>query len=163
MNKERSRPGFLGNLEEIAAGLGLVVVVILTLYNIFNRYVLERSAVWAPELAGFVFTWVVFIGASAAWKRKMHIGIDVAIRYLGLRAKAAVGLLVDIVLLAFLAYATYLAIEITISSHTRLSPVMRIPFSYIYASATLSFGLMLCRQCMTLARALRRPAISPEP
>lgn len=163
MDKGRSRLRLLGNLDELTAGLALVLVVIITLYNIFNRYVLARSAVWAPELAGFVFTWVVFLGASAASKRNMHVSIGVVVRYLGPRTKAAVGILGDIVLVAFLAYATYLALKITVSSHSRLSPVMRVPFSYVYASAALSFGLMLLRRCLVLARALRRPAISPEP
>jgi len=153
----------VGNVEEVGAGIGFVLVVAITIYSIFNRYILERSAVWAPELAGFVFTWVVFLGASAASKRNMHISIGVVVRYLGPRTKAVVGILADIVLVAFLAYATYLAVKITVSSHSRLSPVMRVPFSYVYASAALAFGLMLLRRCLALAQALRQPALAPEP
>jgi TRAP-type transport system small permease protein len=152
----------LDNLEEVIAGVGLVLVVAITVYGIFNRYVLEGSAVWAPELAGFIFTWVVFLGASAALKRNMHISIGVVVRFLHPHVRAAVGVISDIVLVAFLAYATYLAMKITISSHSRLSPVMRVPFSYVYASATMGFGLMLLRRCFALGQALRRPSVPWE-
>lgn len=144
----------LGAAEETVAGAGLVIVVIITIYNIVNRYVLEQSAVWAPELAGMIFAWVVFLGASAAWKRGMHISISVLVRRLGPRAQALVRLAGDAVLVAFLAYATYLAAKITVSSYSRLSPVMRVPFSYVYASAALCFALMLLRQVMAAARSL---------
>jgi TRAP-type transport system small permease protein len=138
--------GVLGNFEELIAGVGLVAVFAIILYTIFNRYVLEGSAVWAPELAGIIFAWVVFLGASAAWKRGMHISIDVAVRFLAPRTQAVIRLLTDVVLTVFLAYATYLAIKITISSHSRLSPVMRVPYSYVYASAALGFALMFLQQ-----------------
>jgi TRAP-type transport system small permease protein len=144
----------LGAAEETVAGAGLVIVVIITIYNIVNRYVLEQSAVWAPELAGMIFAWVVFLGASAAWKRGMHISISVVVSRLGPRTQAVVRLAGDAVLVAFLAYATYLAAKITVSSYSRLSPVMRVPFSYVYASAALCFALMLLRQVMAAARSL---------
>jgi TRAP-type transport system small permease protein len=152
----------LDNLEEVIAGTGLVLVVAITIYGIVNRYFFERSAVWAPELAGFIFTWVVFLGASAALKRDMHISIGVVVRFLQPRVRAAVAVIADIVLVAFLAYATYLALKITISSHSRLSPVMRVPFSYVYVSAAVGFALMLVRRCFALGQALRRPPHSLE-
>lgn len=153
---------FLNNIEEIAAGAGLVLVMAITAYNIFNRYVLEQSAVWAPELAGILYAWVVFLGASAAWKRNMHIGIDVIVRHLPPRGRQSIRILSDMVLIAFLAYTTYLAVSITISAQTRVSPVMRVPYSYVYASAAIGFALMLVRRMLSLAQALRRPASSPR-
>lgn len=149
---------FLHNFEEVTAGAALVVVVAITIYNIVNRYVLKQSAVWAPELAEMIFAWVVFLGASAAWKRSMHISISAVVRYLPVRIQAAIAVLGGLLLAVFLGYTTYLAVTITISSHTRLSPVMRIPFSFVYASAAIGFGLMFARQIASLARSLGRGA-----
>jgi len=152
----------LANLEELVAGAGLVLVVAITIYNIVNRYVLLRSAVWAPELAGMIFAWVVFLGASAAYKRHMHISISVAVRYLNPRVQVAVAQAGGLLLAAFLAYVTYLALKITLSSHSRLSPVMRIPFSYVYASAAVGFALMFVHQVAGLARAWSRAVAGRE-
>jgi TRAP-type C4-dicarboxylate transport system permease small subunit len=144
-----------GNFEEVVASTGLVLVIGITIFNIANRYLLERSGVWAPELAEMIFAWVVFLGASAAWKRNMHISIGVVVRCLGPRTRTIVGLMTDAILIIFLAYAAYLATKLTISSHSRVSPVLRVPFSYVYASAALAFSLMLIRRCVGLARSFR--------
>lgn len=153
---------YLNHAEEAIAGTGFIAVVIITLYNVFNRYVLERSGVWAPELAGIIFAWVVFIGASAAWKRGMHVSIDVVVTRLPPPARGAVRLLANLLVVAFLAYATWLAAEITVSAHRRLTPVLRVPFSYVYASAAIGFGLMLVRASGALIDALRgRPEAGP--
>ena len=149
----RARAGWLlHHGEEIAAAAGLVLVVAATIYNIVNRYLLMRSAAWAPELAGMVFAWVVFLGASAAWRRHMHVSISVVVRFLPRGARAGIEAAGSLVLALFLAYATYLAAKITISAHSRLSPVMRVPFSYVYASAAVGFGIMFLRQAADLAR-----------
>jgi TRAP-type C4-dicarboxylate transport system permease small subunit len=145
----------LANFEEIGAGIGLLLVIGLVTFTIVNRYVLQRSGVWAPELAEMIFAWVVFLGASAASKRDMHISIDVLVRYFGPRTRALIQLFGDVVLVVFLAYVTYLSVKITISSHSRVSPVLRIPFSYVYGSAALAFGLMLIRRSIDLMRSLR--------
>ena len=145
----------LKNAEEVVAGVALVIVVALILYSIFNRYVLQLSSVWAPELASLVFTWAVFLGASAAWKRNMHISIDVIVSRLGPRVQATVRTLTDAIVIVFLAYATYLAVSITISSHVRLSPVLRVPFTYVYAAAALAFASMFLRKLVWTVRAMR--------
>ena len=149
--------GILRNAEEVVAGVALVVVVALIIYGIFNRYVLQQSSVWAPELASLIFTWVVFLGASAAWKRNMHISIDVIVSRLGPRLQTPVRALTDVIVVVFLAYATYLAISIAISSHVRLSPVLRVPFTYVYAGVALAFASMFLRKLVWVARALRQP------
>jgi TRAP-type C4-dicarboxylate transport system permease small subunit len=151
----------LNHAEEFIAGIGFVAVIAITLYNVFNRYVLERSGVWAPELAGIVFAWVVFLGASAAWKRGMHVSIDVVVTRLGQPARGIVRLLANLIVVAFLAYTTWLAVEITIAAHARQTPVLRVPFSYIYASAAIGFALMLARSLRALVQQLRGQSEEP--
>jgi TRAP-type C4-dicarboxylate transport system permease small subunit len=149
------------NFEEIGAAVGIILVVGIVIYNVVNRYVFQQSGVWAPELAGIIFPWVVFLGASAAWKRDMHISIAVVAKCLGPRTRALVQICGDILLVVFLAYATYLATKLTISGHSRLSPVLRVQFSYVYASAALAFGLMLVRRSIALGRSLFGGALPP--
>ena len=144
----------LKNLEEVVAGVALVIVVALILYGIFNRYVLELSSVWAPELASLIFTWVVFLGASAAWKRNMHISIDVIVSRLGPRVRPPIRALADAIVVVFLGYATYLAISIAISSYVRLSPVLRVPFTYVYAAVALAFASMFLRKLASVMGAM---------
>jgi TRAP-type transport system small permease protein len=148
--------GILRNLEEIGAGACLVAVIAITGYNIINRYLLQQSAAWAPEVAGFIFTWVVFLGVSAAAKRGMHVSVRVLVDRLPPRWQAALGTAVDIVLAAFFAYAAWLALKITISSHARVSPVTGLSYSYVYASVVVCFAAIFARQVFRLGGQLRR-------
>jgi TRAP-type C4-dicarboxylate transport system permease small subunit len=105
-----------------------------------------------------MLTWVVFIGASAAWKREMHVSIGVLVDALPAGFRAFAGVASDVVLLLFLGYAAYLACLITLSSHSRLSPVMHLPFSYVYASAAISFVTMFVRHVLKAVRRWRGAA-----
>lgn len=140
------------NIEEVTAGTCLVAIILVTLFNIVNRYLLQQSAAWAPELAGFIFTWTVFLGVSAAAKRGMHVRMGVVVDRLGTQWQARWRIVVEVLLAAFFAYAAYLAAKLTLSSYTRLSPVMRLPYSYVYASAALCFATMFARTTIDLAR-----------
>ena len=153
---------FLNNFEEIIAGVALVVMVGLVVYGILNRYVLERPSVWAPELAGLFFTWAVFLGAAAAWKRNMHISIDFIATRMSPRVQSVIRVATDVIILIFLAYATYLATRLSISSHTRLSPVLRVPFTFVYAGAVLAFASMLVRRLIAIARDTQAGRGAPE-
>jgi len=151
----RKASHLIDRAEETLAGALLVVVMIVTAYNVINRYVFELSAAWAPELAGFIFTWVVFLGASAAARRGMHVSIDLVVDRLGPRARRWTILAGEIILICFYAYTAWLAIRITASSYTRVSPVMHVPYSYVYASVVLAFSLMFARGLVSLWRQLR--------
>ena len=156
MEYKRAVSTFACNIEEILAGGCLVAVISLTLYNIVNRYALHQSAAWAPELAGFIFTWAVFLGVSAAAKRSMHVSMSAIVECFSPSWRARTRTLVDIVLVLFFAYSTYLAAKLTLSSHTRVSPVMRLPFSYVYAITIVCFALMFARTSLALLRRITR-------
>jgi TRAP-type C4-dicarboxylate transport system permease small subunit len=153
----------LRNLEEICAGACLVGVIAITVYNIINRYLLQQSAAWAPELSGFIFTWVVFLGVSAAAKRGMHVSVRVLVDRFPPPWQTALHTAVDSLLAAFFAYGAWLALKITVSSYTRVSPVMGLPYSYVYASVVVCFAAIFARKVLGLARQLRsRPGTASD-
>jgi TRAP-type C4-dicarboxylate transport system permease small subunit len=147
--------GVFRNLEEIGAGACLVAVIAITGYNIINRYLLQQSAAWAPEIAGFIFTWVVFLGVSAAAKRGMHVSVRVLVDRFPPRWQAVLGTAVDMVLAAFFAYGAWLALKITISSYARVSPVTGLSYSYVYASVVVCFAAIFIRKVVRLGGHLR--------
>ena len=153
----------LRNLEEICAGACLVGVVAITVYNVINRYLLQQSAAWAPEIAGFIFTWVVFLGVSAAAKRGMHVSVRLLVDRLPPRWQAVLSTTVDLILAAFFAYGAWLALKITVSSYTRVSPVTGLPYSYVYASVVVCFAAIFARKVLGLARQFRgRPGTASD-
>jgi len=48
----------------------------LVAVQVFFRYVLNHSLFWSEELARFLLVWLTFLGASVAYHRRAHPGID---------------------------------------------------------------------------------------
>ena len=132
-----------------------VAVIAITVYNIINRYLLQQSAAWAPEIAGFIFTWVVFLGVSAAAKRDMHVSVRVLVDRLPPRWRAVLSTGVDIIWPLSLRTARWLALKITVSSYARVSPVAGLSYSYVYASVVVCFAAIFARKVLRLGGHLR--------
>ncbi|MCP4384943.1 MAG: TRAP transporter small permease [Hyphomicrobiales bacterium] len=142
--------------EETLAVIALCVVVTAVSYGVITRYITATPATWTTELAGLSFTWVVFLGAAGAMRRNMHVSIDAVTRLVPASVARFVAGTMNILVLVFLAYTTYLAVLITIGAYHRPSPVLRISFTWVYLAVVLGFGSMLLNHGLTISRALFR-------
>lgn len=61
--------------EYLLFGLGLSMAVLVAV-QVFCRYVLNHSLFWSEELARYMLVWLSFLGATVAYYRQVHPGID---------------------------------------------------------------------------------------
>ncbi len=80
------------HFEEGLIALLLAAMTLLTFAQVVARYVFNYSFVWALELTGVMFAWLIFLGMSYGVRVGAHIGVDAAIRLLGRRATRIVGI-----------------------------------------------------------------------
>lgn len=97
---------------EVAAGLLLLAVILLTLAQVAARYVLGVSLPWSEELNRLLFVWMAMIAAVGA----PHMRIDALT--LGLPPAARRGLIlvsgvVSVLLLALLVWGAYAMMQLT--------------------------------------------------
>ena len=81
-------------LEFLEEGLVIVLMAAMTLVTFMQvvaRYVFNYSFVWALELTGVMFAWLIFIGMSYGVRVGTHIGVDIVVKSLGPRAARVVG------------------------------------------------------------------------
>ncbi|WBY02031.1 TRAP transporter small permease [Ramlibacter tataouinensis] len=81
-------------LEYLEEGLVIVLMAAMTLVTFMQvvaRYVFNYSFVWALEITGVMFAWLIFIGMSYGVRVGAHIGVDLLVRSLGRNAARAVG------------------------------------------------------------------------
>lgn len=81
-------------LEYLEEGLVIVLMAAMTLVTFMQvvaRYVFNYSFVWALELTGVMFAWLIFIGMSYGVRVGAHIGVDLLVRSLGRNAARSVG------------------------------------------------------------------------
>ncbi len=54
--------------------LPLYAMIVVTIFvEVFRRFVLSYSSIWAEEVARYAFIYVSWIGASAAIRERAHI------------------------------------------------------------------------------------------
>lgn len=61
--------------------LGMAMALVMGM-QVFCRYVLNHSLFWSEEFGRIALVWLTFLGATSAFKRRMHIGIELAVRNL---------------------------------------------------------------------------------
>ena len=101
--------GWLVRWDEAVAGTALAVVFGAVGWGVVTRYVFPQPAFWTGEVAALGFAWVVFIGAAAAARRRLHVGVDLLTAALPARVQGALARLVSLVVAAILGYVAWLA------------------------------------------------------
>jgi TRAP-type C4-dicarboxylate transport system permease small subunit len=144
MPRARS-PSLVRNFEEIVAGAALIVVVLAVCWGVLTRYITEQPAAWAGEVAAMSFAWLVFIGASAALKRSMHVSIDMLVVALPAALQRVAMMIADLVVVVFLLVGVVLAAEFVVDTFDNPSSVLRIPLSIIYVPVVIGFVCLLLR------------------
>jgi TRAP-type C4-dicarboxylate transport system permease small subunit len=66
-------------IEHLLFGLGALMTAVVAL-QVFFRYGLNQSLFWSEELARYLLVWLSLLGASVAYYRRMHVGIDIVFK-----------------------------------------------------------------------------------
>lgn len=133
---------FLKNFEEILCSVFLVTMITLVITNVFLRYLFSYSIFWAEEVATICFVWCVFVGASATYKHKMDMGIDVLITKAPPMVEKIIRFAVDLILLAINGYIFYMAIIFTNIAWVKPTAVLGISSAAINSALIVGFGLI---------------------
>lgn len=59
------------------AGAGLVAMTCIVFYQVFGRYVLNRTPAWAEASAILLMSWFILLGAAVGVRERTHLGFDV--------------------------------------------------------------------------------------
>ena len=133
---------FFNNFEEILCSVFLVTMITLVIVNVFLRYLFNYSIFWAEEVATICFVWCVFVGASATYKHKMDMGIDVLITKASPKVEKSIRFAVDLVLLAINGYIFYMAIVFTNIAWVKPTAVLGISSAAVNSALIVGFGLI---------------------
>lgn len=135
------------NFEEKLLMVSLVFTVSIIFLQVVMRYVFKNSLSWSEELARYIFLYQIWLGASYAAKKRAHLRIEI----LKSKFKGAGRIWFDtfaiIVWLIFTVFLAYKSTSLTmfIFSRGQLSPAMRMPMGFAYASVPFGCWLMSIR------------------
>lgn len=137
--------------------LGFFWLLALTVfYQFFTRYVLSDSAAWTEEIARYLLIVVTFVGASMAVRRNSHIHVEFLYRWLPPAVGRAMSTFVDVARTAFLAYGTWLSLELMPKMANLDMTVVDLSMKYVYGLVTLGFAMMTFRSVQVSIRHWKR-------
>jgi TRAP-type transport system small permease protein len=146
---------FVGQyFEEIVAGIFMVLMSLTTFGNVVARYVFNSPIQWAEEFSRYAFIWLVFMGAVICTKVKRHIIIDTLIVFMPPRVKAALQLVVDVLVIGLMLIMVYYG-WILIGSATQPTSTLKVPQYVVYLCVPLSALLILVRSFEDIKENLR--------
>lgn len=67
----------LTRLLNVLAGASFLVMVVLTCWQVFTRYILGNPSSWSEELVSYMFAWMALLGASIVTSERGHMNIPI--------------------------------------------------------------------------------------
>lgn len=128
-------------IEYLLFGLGLTMTLVVAT-QVFFRYVLNQSLFWSEELARFLLVWLSFLGASVAYRRKVHPGIDVLTSRMPEVLRKISAITVHIVSLALFGVMVLYGYHFAHFVRLQISPALYVPKWVIFSIVPFS-GLIL--------------------
>ena len=141
----RFRNGLVKLLEGVVILLmgGLVLDV---LWQVFTRKVLGRPSTWTDELATLLLIWVALLGASVAFLRKSHLGVDALVGRFPprwqVRIEIGVHLAVGFFAAVVLNFGGLKLVALTLLTH-QVSPTLNVKMGHVYLALPLSGAFIL--------------------
>jgi TRAP-type C4-dicarboxylate transport system permease small subunit len=143
-------------LEVVTVAL-LAVYFLLVVFQVFFRYVLNRSLFWSEELVRFALIWSVMLGSAVVAYRGEHLRIDALDGLLPPAAQRVVTRLAQFLTFVFCLILAGTGVQFTFRTLTQRSAVLEVPIWVVYAA--IPIGAALEAGCMLIGR--RRAAHGP--
>ena len=141
------------NIEEGALCLLLFFMVTITFTTVVTRYVFDLPLSYIDQLVPNMFVWVTFLGASAAVKRKAHLGLSLLYDMVPAGARAALDALILLGCGAFfLGTAVYGAKIVSMQMENRLTTSLGYPSWFVGLAVPVGSLLFVVRAVETWAR-----------
>ena len=136
----------LCNLDLFLASVALAILTLVTFAAVIMRYVLKAPLLWQEEAQAFCQVWMIFLGASVAFRQGSIVAIEMVVDALPAKSKRIMEYIVDMIVIFTLTFLMvkcqqYIA-QIFGRTH-RGTPILGIPYELIYGISPYGCGLMI--------------------
>jgi len=114
-------------------------------YQFFTRYALNDSASWTEEIARYLLICTVFVAIAWAVRDDRHIHVDILYRYLPPSVCRVLATLVDLIRIAFFAYAVVLTWQMMQRMGNYRMTIIDLPMNSVYGVCAIGFAFAAIR------------------
>jgi TRAP-type C4-dicarboxylate transport system permease small subunit len=111
-----------------------VYMVLAVFYQVLGRYIFSYKLGAAAETATFAQIWMILLASGIAMKKNMHVGVDILLRKLNVKAQRIVIAASTIVIMIFLIMVLKGSIQLIMVGAQSTSPAISIPMWIPYLS-----------------------------
>ena len=126
-----------------------VPLVVIVLYAVFMRYVLNAAPTWSEEVARYLMVWMSLMAISAAMRRGQHIGLNFVVDKAGPKLRKAMNMTAYALILLFFGVLLVKGMDMTVFVARQRSPSVNIPMWIPYLSVPVA-GFLMTVQTLSL-------------
>jgi len=134
--------GLFNNFTSKLIFILVILLLILSLLQVFFRYILNFSISWTEELSRYIFIWMVFLSGFFTVQEKLNIRLDIIINLFTSSHRKWLNICIDIFTAMFLLSIFIFGVKYSIFSMEQRTPALNIPKGYIYMALPIGSLLM---------------------
>ena len=149
----RARIAYEKFLEAVVIVLMTVLAIEVTIGVVYRT--LGQSLVWYDEIASILLAWLTFYGSALAAAKRAHIGCPEVVAMLPPRAKVAIRLVAEVLVIAFFALIAWVGFSILdVLATDHLVSLPAVPVNYVQSVLPISAILIVIAELLTLPAVL---------
>lgn len=138
----------------VLTGFLVVAIAAILLLQVLGRHVFEYPFPWPEEVAGFMFVWLIFLGAIVAYRQGGLIGIDWVLGKLPSTIARVVRLVSDALVIGLLVGFVWTGVEATIAASGLSTTVLRFSWAWVYLAFPIGCTILLLAFVVSFLRDL---------
>ncbi len=127
----------------LLVGGAFIIIVALTLIQVFFRSVLDSPLIWSEEVVRLLLVWVVFLGAAVVTWDGRHLNVDVAFVRLPPAIKKILRRFNLLVAVGFLAVFGWTSWKIVMLARFSEIGALPLTLAWVRVPATIGAALMI--------------------
>ncbi|WP_062532055.1 TRAP transporter small permease [Jeotgalibaca dankookensis] len=136
MNKVRF---IIDKVMRIFCAVAFASMVLLTVWQVLTRYILNSPSTWSEELASYIFAWVTILGAAYVFGKREHMAIPIFVELFPIKTQRILAIISEIIILIFaVVILVYGGISITLLGMGQLSSSLGIQMGVFYSVIPIS-------------------------
>lgn len=134
----------LNKTLNVLAGVTFIIMVLLTCYQVFTRYVLQAPSSWSEELVGYLFAWMSLFGAALVSGERGHMNIPILVEKMPMAVQKALAIFTEIIAILFAVFILgYGGIKITTLAMAQMTSSLGVAMGVFYVVMPITAVLMV--------------------
>jgi TRAP-type C4-dicarboxylate transport system permease small subunit len=135
----------------------LAFMVLIAIWQVFTRYVLNSPSTVSEEILRYSLIWVSMLGAAYAFGQKKHIAIEFIVEKLPKNKALFVSVIIEVLVLSFAVLVMFIGGSRTVAiTMAQSSAALGIPMGYIYLSLPVSGVLIIGYSLLSIYEAVSK-------